>query len=75
MPLPPYCLEVILVSGMASLDAVMVNGRGGLQVLFVSFTKGPGAAHLHLIPLGLPRQVKEVIQPGLLGKAVGTPQA
>ena len=27
---------------MASLDAMMVNGRGGLQVLFVSFTKGPG---------------------------------
>ena len=42
MPLPPYYLEVILVSGVASLGAVMVNGRGGLQVLFVSFTKGPG---------------------------------
>ena len=27
---------------MASLDAMMMNGRGGLQVLFVSFTKGPG---------------------------------
>ena len=42
MPLPPYYLEVILVSGMASFDAMMMNGRGGLQVLFVSFTKGPG---------------------------------
>ena len=40
--LPPYYLEVILVSGMASLDAVVMNDRGGLQVLFVSFTKGPG---------------------------------
>ena len=42
LPLPPYYLEVILVSGMASLEAMMVNGRGGLQVLFVSFNKGPG---------------------------------
>ena len=42
MPLPPYYLEVILISGMACLVAVVVNGRGGLQVLFVSFTKGPG---------------------------------
>ena len=41
-PLPPYYLEVILVSGMASLDTMMMNGRGGLQVLFVSFTKGSG---------------------------------
>ena len=39
---PPYYLEVILVSGMASLDTVLMNGREGLQVLFVSFTKGPG---------------------------------
>ena len=42
MPLPPYYLEVILVSGVACLDTMMMNGRGGLQVLFVSFTKGPG---------------------------------
>ena len=42
MPLPPYYLEVILVSGMASLVAVVMNSRGGLQVFFVSFTKGPG---------------------------------
>ena len=34
-----------MVSGMASLDAVVMNGRGGLQVLFVSFTKGPGGHH------------------------------
>ena len=42
MPLPAYYLEVVLVSGMACLDTMMMNGRGGLQVLFVSFTKGPG---------------------------------
>ena len=42
MPLPPYYLEVSLVSVTASLDTMMMNGRGGLQVLFVSFTKGPG---------------------------------
>ena len=40
LPLPPYYLEVILVSGVASLGAMVMNGRGGLQVLFVSFTKG-----------------------------------
>ena len=49
VPLPPYYLEVILVSGMACLDAVVVNGRGGLQVLFVSFTKGPGGFSYVLI--------------------------
>ena len=37
-PSLPIILEVILVSGMASLDTMMMNGRGGLQVLFVSFT-------------------------------------
>ena len=42
MPLPPYYLEVIMVSGMACLGVMVVDGRGGLQVLFVSFTKGPG---------------------------------
>ena len=42
MALPPYYLEVILVSGMAYLDAMVMNGQGGLQVLFVSFIKGPG---------------------------------
>ena len=29
MPLPPYYLEVILVSGMACLVAVVMNSRGG----------------------------------------------
>ena len=38
MPLPPYYLEVILVSGVTCLAAVVMNGRGWLQVLFVSFT-------------------------------------
>ena len=42
MPLPPYYLEVILVSGMACLVTMVMNSRGGLHVLFVSFTKGPG---------------------------------
>ena len=42
MPLPPYYLEVIMVGGVASLDTMLMNGRGGLQVFFVSFTKGPG---------------------------------
>ena len=31
-----------MVGGVASLDTMLMNGRGGLQVLFVSFTKGPG---------------------------------
>ena len=42
MPLPPYYLEVVMVSGMASYSTMVMNSRGGLQVLFVSFTKGPG---------------------------------
>ena len=42
MPLPPYYLEVIVTGGVACLVAVLMNGWGVLQVLFVSFTKGPG---------------------------------
>ena len=42
VPLPPYYLEVTLVTGVACFAAVVMNGRGELQVLFVSFTKGPG---------------------------------
>ena len=55
MPLPPYYLEVVMVSGVACLAVVMMNGRGGLQVLFVSFTKGPGG-----FP-NLARNIKESI--------------
>ena len=42
VPLPPYYFEVIVVNGMVGLVVVMMNGQGVLQVLFVSFTKGPG---------------------------------
>ena len=41
-PSLPIIWKLIMVSGVASLDTMMMNGRGGLQVLFVSFTKGPG---------------------------------
>ena len=37
MPLPPHYLEVVMVSGMASYSTMVMNSRGGLQVLFVSF--------------------------------------
>ena len=39
---PSHFLEVVMVSGMASYSTMVMNSRGGLQVLFVSFTKGPG---------------------------------
>ena len=42
MPLSPYYLEVVMVGGVACLVAMMMNGWGGLQVLFVSFTKSTG---------------------------------
>ena len=42
MPLPPYYLEVVMVGGVACYSTVVMDSRGGLQVLFVSFTKGPG---------------------------------
>ena len=42
MPLPPYYLEVILTGRMACVMAMMMY-RGGIpQMLFESFTKGPG---------------------------------
>ena len=42
VPLPPYYFEVIAIYGVVGLVVVMMNGWGVLQVLFVSFTKGPG---------------------------------
>ena len=42
MPLPPYYLEAIKTDEVACMVTVLVNGWGILQVLFVSFTKGPG---------------------------------
>ena len=42
VPLPPYYFEVVVVNGVVGLVIVMMNGCGVLQVLFVSFTKGPG---------------------------------
>ena len=42
MPLPPYYLKAILISGMACIIAMMMLGRGVLQVLFESFSKSPG---------------------------------
>ena len=42
MPLPPYYLEVIVTGGEACMVTMLMNGSGVLQVLFVSFTKGPG---------------------------------
>ena len=42
MPLPPYYLEVIMTGGVACMATVLMNVWGVLQVLFVSFTKGPG---------------------------------
>ena len=41
MLLPPYYLE-IMTGGVACMITVLMNGWGVLQVLFVSFTKGPG---------------------------------
>ena len=38
----PYYFEVVLVNGVIGLVIVMMNGWGVHQVLFVSFTKGPG---------------------------------
>ena len=41
MPLPPYYLKVILASRMACIIALMMYGKGILQVLFESFSKSP----------------------------------
>ena len=42
VPLPPYYFEVIVIDGVVGLIVVMMDGWGVPQVLFVSFTKGPG---------------------------------
>ena len=41
-PFLPIIWKLFWLVVWASLVAVMTNGRGRLQVLFVSFTKGPG---------------------------------
>ena len=41
-PSLPIIWKLISLVGWPGLVAVVMNGRGGLQVLFVSFTKGPG---------------------------------
>ena len=41
--LPPYYFEVIVIDRVVGLIIVMMNGWRVLQVLFVSFTKGPGS--------------------------------
>ena len=43
MPLPPYYWKVILSSRMACIVAMMMYRGGILQVLFKSFSKGPGS--------------------------------
>ena len=42
MPLPPYYLKFILTSRMACIVAMMMYRGGILQMLFESFSKGPG---------------------------------
>ena len=42
VPLPSYYFEVIVIDWVVGLIVVMIDGWGVLQVLFVSFTKGPG---------------------------------
>ena len=52
VPLPPYYFAVIVVNGVVDLVVVMMNGWGVLQVLFVSFTKGPGGFPYVFIIMG-----------------------
>ena len=52
MPLPPYYLEVVMTGGVACMVTVLVNGVRVLQVLFVSFTKGPGGSPMYLVITG-----------------------
>ena len=68
MPLPPYYLEVILVGGMACLVTVVMNSRRGLQVLFVSFTKGPGGFPYVLIIINLSSKPLTPAQRSVLAK-------
>ena len=50
MPLPPYYLDILLGCGMTCIAAMMMYGGGILQVLFESFSKGPGGfPHVFII--------------------------
>ena len=63
MSLPPYYLKVILTSGMACIIAMMMDGRGVLQVLFESFSKSPGPFPYVLIITGKVTTLKPVYGP------------
>ena len=56
--IPHYYLEVIVTGGVACLVAVVMNGWGGLQVLFVSFTKGPRGSYLLAVSRMLSKPVR-----------------
>ena len=63
MPLPPYYLKVILISGMACVVAMMMYKGWILQVLFESFSKGPGCFLYVLIITGKVTTLEPIYDP------------
>ena len=61
--LPPYYLKVILTSRMACIVAVMMYGRGLLQVLSVSFSKSPGGFPYVLFIIGKVTTLEPIYDP------------
>ena len=63
MPLPPYYLEVILISGVVCLVAIMMNGWRVLQILFEPFSRSPGGFSYILIITGKVTTLEPVYGP------------
>ena len=70
MPLPPYYLEVILSGRMACVVAVMMYRRGFLQMLFESFSKGPGCLSCVFIIKGKVTTLEPIYGPTFIDHGV-----
>ena len=63
MPLPSYCVKVILTSGVVCMVAMMMNGGGILLVLFEPFSKCPGGFPYEFIITGKVTTLEPVYGP------------
>ena len=70
MPLPPYYLEVMLGDRMACISAMMMYRGGILQMLFESFSKGPGGLPYVFIIAGKVTTLEPVYGPTFVGHGV-----
>ena len=70
MPLPLYYLKVVLTSRMVCIVAMMMYRGGILQVLFESFSKGPGGFSYVFIIIGKVTTLEPIYGPTIADQGV-----